>query len=67
MPLNTEQMRLYMIEYRKTHPEYVEKHKNKVVANTINRYNTDEEYKKKRQEYMRNHYHEKKNALIAIC
>jgi hypothetical protein len=50
----------YMREYRKTHPEYYEKHKKDIVSYRVNRYNTDEEYREKVRAYDRERMRQKR-------
>lgn len=47
MPLSKERMTVYMREYRKTHPEYSEKIKNRYNE----KYNNNPEFREKRKEY----------------
>lgn len=58
MPLSRESMRLYMNEYRKNNPDYMEKIKQNY--NTL--YNNDVEFKEKRKEYFKL-YNMKKKAI----
>jgi len=56
MPLSKEKMRIYILEYRKSHPEYASKTK----ENYNNKYNNDIEFREKRKEYLKSYYQNKK-------
>ena len=61
MPLSKEKMRLYMNEYRKNNPDYMEK----IKQNYNNLYNNNLDFKEKRKEYFKL-YNLKKKEIINV-
>lgn len=66
MPLSKEQMREYMIEYRRKHPEYEKKRVESNKERFKYRYENEPEFRQKYIDYGIN-YHKKKSELLATC
>ena len=62
-------MKEYMKKYRKNNTDYYEKEKKYITNYITNRYNTDPEYREKKNEYNLKVYHKKRQEMLAnaIC
>jgi hypothetical protein len=58
-------MREYMKEYRKKNTEYYEKEKKYITGYLNNKYNTDPEYRQKKNETNLKNYHIKRQQILA--
>ncbi len=58
-------MREYMKQYRKKNTEFYEKEKKYITGYLNNKYNTDPEYRQKKNEYNLKNYHIKRQQMLA--
>lgn len=63
MPLSKEQMREYMIEYRRKHPEYEQKRNQMNIERAKYRYENDAEFREKAINNAIKNYQKKKNIV----